>query len=255
MKVNLQITHNGNKKEHELVLGQIVAIGRSSKCEFQLDDQKISGRHCRFYLKTDRLEVTDLDSKNGTYLNGIRIETSEVFVGDEIKIGDTLITLKEESFDKEALELLTFPGPFKDRMSYELKIDFTGARIQNQQANKRLSVTPKVNIDASHAREIDLRKKARSKVKVSKQEIRSRHKISAFFASAFDALIMFFIMSLPLLLLNKFVPGTMTKNQKMISIIILEIACVGIYFMSNFKISKFTIGERLSGIQEKYNKQ
>lgn len=255
MKVNLLINHNGKTTEHEMTLGQIVAIGRSSKCELQVDDQKISGRHCRFYLKSDRLEVTDLDSKNGTYLNGIRIETSEVFAGDEIKIGETVITLQDSSFDKEALDLLTFPGPFKDRMSYELKIDFTGARIQNQQANKRLSVIPKVNIEASHAREIDLRKKVKSKVKVTKQEIRSRHKISSFMATLFDALMMFIIMSFPLLLLNKFVPGTMSKNQKMISIILLEIACVGVYFMSNFKISKFTIGEKLSGIQEKYQKQ
>ena len=92
-------------------------------------------------------------------------------------------------------------------------------------------------------------------MKVTKQEIRSRHKFSAFIATFLDAVVMFFIMSLPLIILNKFVPGTMSKNQKIISILLLEIACVGVYFMSNFKISKFTIGERISGIQEKYRKQ
>lgn len=255
MKVNLRIIHKGTAKEANLGLGQIVAIGRSSKCDLQIEDEKMSGRHCRFFLKNDRLEVSDLDSKNGTYLNGIRIETSEVFVGDEIRVGDTFISLQEGHFDQEALDVLTFPGPHKDRMSYELKIDFTGARIQNQQANKKLSVIPKVNIDASHAREIDLRKKVKSKLKVSKEEIRSRHKITAFLASCLDAVFMFFIMSIPLILMNKFFPGTMTKNQKLISVLILEVASVGIFFMGNFKLSKFTIGERLSGIQDMYQKQ
>lgn len=255
MKVSLKIVNKGSSKEQTITLGQMIAVGRSSKCDFQVEDEKISGRHCRFYLKKDRLEVTDLDSKNGTYLNGIRIESSEVFVGDEIRIGDTIVTLQDGNFDQEALDVLTFPGPLKDRMSYELKIDFTGARIQNQQANKNLSVIPKVNLDASHAKEIDLRKRAKSKLKVSKQEIRARHKFAAFLSSLLDAFVMFVIMCLPLLLMNKFVPGTMSKNQKLISILILEVASVGIFFMSNFKIAKFTIGERLFGIQEKYQKQ
>ena len=166
MKVALKIVNKGSTNEHIMSLGNMIALGRSSKCDLQVDDDKMSGRHCRFTLKADRLEIADLDSKNGTYLNGIRIEQSEVFIGDEVKIGETVITLEEKNTDGEALSALTFPGPKKDRLSYELKADFTGARIQNQIANKRLSVTPKVNFESSHAKEVEVRKKIKSKIRI-----------------------------------------------------------------------------------------
>lgn len=255
MKVNIKVKLKDSQLDHTLGMGQMIAIGRSSKCDFQIEDEKISGRHCRFYLKSDRLEVTDLDSKNGTYLNGIRIEQSEVFVGDEVKIGDSVITFVEENFDEEALNMLTFPGPLRDRMSYELKVDFTGARIQNQMANKNLSVVPKVNYEASHAREVDLRRKFKSKIKLSKQEVRSRNKAVAFVASLMDAVVMFAILCLPIIIVNKFVPASLGKDQKLASIVILELAFIGLFFITNFKLAKFTVGEKISGIQRIYLKQ
>lgn len=254
MKVALKIKCKGSLSEHEIGLNGAVAIGRSSKAEIQLDDEKISGRHCRFFLKRDRLELTDIDSKNGTYLNGIRIEQSEVFIGDEVKIGDTVITLEEKHMSPDSVDALTFPGPFKDRMVYELKADFTGARIQNQVQHSRLN-TNRESADASRIREIDLRKKVKSKVKVSKQEIRSRHKILSTVASLIDAFLAFTALCLPLLLISKVLPSGFDKNAKLFVLLGLEVVSMTTYFIFNFKISKFTIGEKITGIEKYYLEQ
>ena len=254
MKVALKIKCKGSISEHEIGLNGAIAIGRSSKAEVQLDDEKISGRHCRFFLKRDRLELTDMDSKNGTYLNGIRIEQSEVFIGDEVKIGDTVISLEEKHMTPDSVDALTFPGPFKDRMVYELRADFTGARIQNQVQNSRKK-TFRDSAEDSRIREIDLRKKVKSKVKVSKQEIRSRHKVLSTISSLIDSFLAFTVLCLPLLLISKVIPAGFDKNAKLFVLIGLEVVAITTYYILNFRISKFTIGEKISGIEKYYLEQ
>lgn len=254
MKIKLKISHNGKIHEHALNLGEIAAIGRSSKCEFQLEDEKISGRHCRFFLKKDRLEITDLDSKNGTYLNGIRIETSEVFLGDEIRIGESVITVGDKDADAEAVSTLTFPGPAKDRLSYELKADFTGARVQNQQANKKISVNQKVNYDASMLREIELRKKVQSRMKLSKEGIRTKNKVRSFLSLIFDLVFLGIFMCGPLLVMPH-ITQYIHPGQKSLVLVVMEVIAVGFFLGFNLKASKFTMGERIAGIKKLYSEQ
>jgi pSer/pThr/pTyr-binding forkhead associated (FHA) protein len=254
VKVALKIKCKGSFTEHEIGLNGAVALGRSSKAEIQLDDEKISGSHCRFNLKRDRLELTDIDSKNGTYLNGIRIEQSEVFIGDEIRIGDTIISLEETHMTPDSVDALTFPGPFKDRLNYELKADFTGARIQNQTSNTSASVN-RISTEASRIREIDLRKKVKSKVRVSKQEIRSRHKVSSVVSSLIDTFIAFTALCLPILIISKNLPTSFDKNAKLIVLLGLDVVAISGYYFFNFRFLKFTIGEKITGIEKHYMEQ
>jgi hypothetical protein len=251
MKVALKFKRLNEIQDHSLSVGDISSIGRSSKCDVQLsNDEKVSSRHCKLLLKIDRLEIMDLDSKNGTYLNGIRIELSEVFLGDQIKIGDTIITLEETRCDSEAKSVLTFPGPSKDRISYELKADFTGARIKNQLSKSGPDFTNATGI--SHAREVDLRKKIHSKIKLSKQEIRTRNKFLSILSTLLDIAAMFVILILPIMIIPRVVPAQATNGQRFTFLLMLELVLVGIFFISNFKVSKFTIGERLTGIRKIY---
>jgi len=253
VKVVLKFLSDGKIIEQELSLNAVINIGRSSKCDVQLPDEKISSRHCRLYLKIDRLELSDLDSKNGTYLNGIRIEQSEVFVGDEIKIGGSVITIEEKKMAKETIDVLTFPGPFKDRLNYELKADFTGARILNQTGQN--SLPPNYSQEASHIREIDLRKKVKSKLKLSKQEIRTRNKFTSLVSTFLDGVAFAVVLSIPLFIVSRLVSSKVDQSQKLSFLITLELTALGIFIISNYKLSKFTIGEKLSGIKKLYSNQ
>ena len=253
MKVILKVKSKEFEKEQTLNLGEMVAVGRSSSCDVQVDDEKISGRHCRLFLKIDRLELYDLDSKNGTYLNGIRVDRSEIFLGDEVQLGDTIISLEESKMPQDAIDALTFPGPFKERLNYELKADFTGARIQNQLNNKR-PVAPNIETK-SHEQEIVLRKKIKSNIKLSKQEIRLRNSFLAIISSILDISTVVAVMFLPVIFAGKLIPAHLPKDQKIIYLAGSALALALIFIFVNFKKMKFTFGERVSGIKELYDKQ
>jgi DNA-binding NtrC family response regulator len=69
-------------------------LGRSADADLQLVDGKVSREHCRFTVRGGRLEVADLGSHNGTYVNGARIEAARVLAaGDEIAVGDSLFVV------------------------------------------------------------------------------------------------------------------------------------------------------------------
>jgi pSer/pThr/pTyr-binding forkhead associated (FHA) protein len=67
--------------------GSIKTIGRSPGAEFMLDAQMVSRLHCRVTAGATELEVTDLDSTNGTFVNGERVATASLKPGDRLGVG------------------------------------------------------------------------------------------------------------------------------------------------------------------------
>ncbi|MDQ3249170.1 MAG: FHA domain-containing protein [Chloroflexota bacterium] len=62
-------------------------IGRSEECDIALPDRQVSRFHARVAWQGDCYELEDLDSKNGTHLNGQELQGSEpLHDGDEIQI-------------------------------------------------------------------------------------------------------------------------------------------------------------------------
>lgn len=71
-----------------------VVLGRSPSCDFQLGDDYSSSRHARLFRRGSDWFVEDLDSRNGTFVNGYRIEQPErVGVDTDIKVGRTTVRL------------------------------------------------------------------------------------------------------------------------------------------------------------------
>lgn len=67
-------------------------VGRMSDCWLTLDDELASRYHARFYVSEESVELADLESRNGTYLNGERItERVTLADGDRVRIGRELI--------------------------------------------------------------------------------------------------------------------------------------------------------------------
>lgn len=67
-----------------------LSIGRGDDADVRIDDPYASGVHCRLYSRGADYFVEDLNSTNGTYVNGRRL-TGEARLGDldEVRIGDT----------------------------------------------------------------------------------------------------------------------------------------------------------------------
>lgn len=82
----------GVAQERELPQGELI-LGRSSSCGLVLPDQKISHQHARLRVDGQSVLIEDLGSRNGTFVNGERVESADLGVGDEIRLGDTTIRL------------------------------------------------------------------------------------------------------------------------------------------------------------------
>ena len=68
-----------------------LTVGRSSDNDLPLDgDEFASGHHARFQPRRDGVYIEDVGSTNGTFVNGIRLETDRRLVpGDVVRIGET----------------------------------------------------------------------------------------------------------------------------------------------------------------------
>jgi len=67
-----------------------VTIGRAADADVRIEDRFASGIHCRVHSRGNSYFVEDLDSTNGTYLNGADLNGEAPLSDmDEIRIGDT----------------------------------------------------------------------------------------------------------------------------------------------------------------------
>lgn len=81
---------NSPAKSFYVPLSKSVVIGRRAEvCDIALDyDNTVSGRHCEISTRNGKFYVKDLQSGNGTYLNGSRVLTeTEIFSGNILKLG------------------------------------------------------------------------------------------------------------------------------------------------------------------------
>jgi pSer/pThr/pTyr-binding forkhead associated (FHA) protein len=67
--------------------GAIKTIGRAAGAEFIVDAALVSRVHCRLTAADDSIDVVDLSSTNGTYINDLRVERGTLKDGDRLKVG------------------------------------------------------------------------------------------------------------------------------------------------------------------------
>src|SRR5690242_1098255 len=68
--------------------GGVRTVGRATGADFIVDAALVSRVHCRLTARPDgELEVRDLESTNGTFVNGERIKTARLKAGDRLQVG------------------------------------------------------------------------------------------------------------------------------------------------------------------------
>ena len=95
----LRTTAEGEPERTFRVLpGVARTIGRSTGADFILDAALVSRVHCQLLALGDgALEVRDLESTNGTYVNGNRVEKAMLAPGDKVQVGRVeLVALRDE---------------------------------------------------------------------------------------------------------------------------------------------------------------
>ena len=67
--------------------GSIKTVGRAPRADFILEAALVSRLHCRLTAGATGLEVVDLESTNGTYVNGERTDRAILKTGDRLGVG------------------------------------------------------------------------------------------------------------------------------------------------------------------------
>jgi pSer/pThr/pTyr-binding forkhead associated (FHA) protein len=76
------------------VSGPSTVIGRASDCQIVLKSAEVSKRHCRILIQDGNVEVEDLESVNGTLVNGKPIRRVRLHNGDTLEVGDHSFSVK-----------------------------------------------------------------------------------------------------------------------------------------------------------------
>jgi DNA-binding CsgD family transcriptional regulator len=96
----------------EYVLASSVVVGRGVGVDIQLDDDRVSRRHVKFHLSASGLEVEDLESRNGTWVNGRAIhQRTPLSPGDRVALGSCEFQLVHAHDAAAARVTQPFPDP------------------------------------------------------------------------------------------------------------------------------------------------
>jgi pSer/pThr/pTyr-binding forkhead associated (FHA) protein len=74
--------------------GNIKTVGRAPRADFIVDAPLVSRLHCRITAGAADLEVIDLESTNGTYVNGERVDRAPLRAGDRLGVGRVELTVE-----------------------------------------------------------------------------------------------------------------------------------------------------------------
>ena len=78
-------------------------VGRDPQNHLCLNDPFISGRHARIEKRANGFVLRDLQSRNGTFLNGSRILEANLKVNDQVQFGESIYIFAETRNESQAL--------------------------------------------------------------------------------------------------------------------------------------------------------
>ena len=82
------LTDESPAQTFQLLPGAVRTLGRATGADFIVDAALVSRVHCRLTaLPGGQLEVRDLESTNGTFVNGKRVEVARLSSGDRLQVG------------------------------------------------------------------------------------------------------------------------------------------------------------------------
>lgn len=96
IRATLKVASGINEGDvHQLGKAQ-TTIGRGELADVKVDDDSMSRRHFQISYRKLEFRVRDLDSANGTFLNGSEVEEYALRDGDKLVAGETLFTFHVE---------------------------------------------------------------------------------------------------------------------------------------------------------------
>jgi len=91
------LSQSGNQSQEKKLIRPEIIIGRDPACDFILNEETISLRHCKLHFHHKHWWVEDLGSTNGTKLLNQPITTPTIIThNDELQLGQVTLSIKIE---------------------------------------------------------------------------------------------------------------------------------------------------------------
>src|SRR6185436_15558490 len=96
------VVEKGVDKGKSIAVGDrgAVIVGRDTSAGITINDTMASRNHFKVEARTGSYVLVDLNSKNGTLLNGSRVKESRIAAGDRIQVGETVFSFMEDTKPK-----------------------------------------------------------------------------------------------------------------------------------------------------------
>ena len=112
MPPRLELAIRNTDRVVSLSPGQSFTAGRTAQCEIQLDDPSVSRRHCALTFADGVLQVRDLQSANGTFVNERPVTEATARGGDVIRLGAAILEVRDPAgLAPPADQTFLFDGP------------------------------------------------------------------------------------------------------------------------------------------------
>ena len=136
----LLIVEKGSEDASVIPLEQAThVIGKLPDADIPLDNPFVSRRHAQILIDQGRFKISDLGSKNGTYVNGLRLTTEPRWLnsGDRIELGRDQVLLRFQA----ATTTLTLPAAGSKHEGKGVAVDLASrdAWVQGVVLEPRLS--------------------------------------------------------------------------------------------------------------------
>ena len=133
-------------------LGRVL-IGRAESCEFVIPSQVVSAVHAVLEVTPNGAKLYDMNSRNGTYVNGKKIIVQNIQPGDSVSFGNISFVYKEYSPKSSLPPVLDSLGPVEGKASLMNTLPPVAPEIKPKVTDKRMAipaVTPKVEEDVPY---------------------------------------------------------------------------------------------------------
>lgn len=119
-------------------------LGRAPECNIVLFDKKCSRRHCQVIKKGAYYAVEDLNSRNGSYVNGKPlVKKQEMKIGDHVHVGKTTLILSEKPLGNVLTQAATEAAADLQGKKFDKLLNAASQDVaqQVQQMEKKMQVT------------------------------------------------------------------------------------------------------------------
>ncbi len=101
---------SGPKAGKEIILQPgLVVVGRESSCQIPVPAQSLSKKHAQILVKETEVVIEDLDSRNGTFIDGQQIKKRELKAGDRVALSDVIFELRKKASPQQFFPMYNMP--------------------------------------------------------------------------------------------------------------------------------------------------